>query len=410
MRNTLKTKMFLLSAFLLFVIHSDKGFCFDLNKTAIHGFLSQGYLKTDENNYLAHTEEGTFQFNEFGLNFTTALTDDLRVGIQFFGRDLGYAGNDEVTVDWVYGDYRWKDWMGVRFGKMKLDYGLYNEAREIDLIRTSIFLPNSVYNESWREELSNIKGLGIYGEIPTSGIGNFSYSFQIGTLTLDPDGTSANVLEQYVKRIGVTTDIDNYDCDYSYTYAVSWETPLEGLRLKLSGEETKGLEMTGPANGVLPADMNRNGIIEPGEGMPVNKIRYHSDLSRFIVASAEYQIGDFLMAAEYIDADNKIGLDFGNGIRSNRSAPWAGWYVSGSYRLNSLLALGLAYSEFKQDTNDKHGKLKEARGGNYFESWLNTWSVFARFDISRNWVLKFETSYNDGWTTHNPQDLSLIHI
>lgn len=404
MRKMLSARKIIFYAFLILFIKVDKGFCFDLNNIAMHGFLSQGYLKTDENNYMAHTEDGTFQFNEFGLNFTSTLTDDLRVGIQLFGRDLGHSGNDEVTVDWAYGDYRWKDWLGVRFGKMKLDYGLYNEIREIDFLRTSIFLPNAVYNESWREELTSIKGLGIYGEIPTTGLGNFIYSFQIGALTLDPDSASANVLEQYIQRFGITTDINNYNSNYSYTYGACWETPLEGLRLKLSGEETQGLEMTGPAKGVLPADLNRNGIIEPGEGIPVNNFSYETDISRFMVASAEYQQGNLLLAAEYIDADNKIVLDFGNGIRNRKSAPWTGWYVSGSYRINSLLALGLSYSEFKQDTNDKHGKLKEAQGRNYFESWMNTWSAFARFDISRNWVLKLETSYNDGWTTHNPQD------
>ena len=60
----------------------------------IHGFISQGYLKSDQNNFLAETEEGSFQFNEMGLNFNQDVTHDLRIGIQFFSRDLGKNGND----------------------------------------------------------------------------------------------------------------------------------------------------------------------------------------------------------------------------------------------------------------------------------------------------------------------------
>ena len=51
----------------------------------IHGFISQGYLKTDHNNYLAQSEKGSFQFNEMALNFGTDLTENLRFGCQFFG-------------------------------------------------------------------------------------------------------------------------------------------------------------------------------------------------------------------------------------------------------------------------------------------------------------------------------------
>ncbi len=46
----------------------------------------------------------------------------LRVGVQFLSRDLGETGNNEVEVDWAYGDYRFRNWLGIRAGKMKTDY------------------------------------------------------------------------------------------------------------------------------------------------------------------------------------------------------------------------------------------------------------------------------------------------
>ncbi len=87
---------------IFFLITESKTMANDL--VDIHGFISQGYLKTDNNNYLADTKDGSTQFNEMGINFRTSPTDKLTIGCQFFARDLGAVGNDEVTLGWVVGD------------------------------------------------------------------------------------------------------------------------------------------------------------------------------------------------------------------------------------------------------------------------------------------------------------------
>ena len=120
----------------------------------IHGFVSQGYLQSDENNFImAQTKEGTFEFNELGINFTTMLLPHLRAGVQLFAKDLGVIGNDQVEIDWAYGDYRWKDWAGIRVGILKIPHGLYSETRDIDALRTCILLPQSVYS-NWAIRLN----------------------------------------------------------------------------------------------------------------------------------------------------------------------------------------------------------------------------------------------------------------
>jgi len=54
----------------------------------VHAFVSQGYMITTESNYIAHSRRGTFEFTEVGINFTKNISDDLRVGMQLFSRDL----------------------------------------------------------------------------------------------------------------------------------------------------------------------------------------------------------------------------------------------------------------------------------------------------------------------------------
>src|SRR5690554_1155458 len=66
----------------------------------VHGIVSQGFLKTTRNNYLALTEQGSFEFTEAVLNITRPLDDTLNVGFQLFARDLGPIGNYDARFDW----------------------------------------------------------------------------------------------------------------------------------------------------------------------------------------------------------------------------------------------------------------------------------------------------------------------
>ena len=85
---------------------------------AVHGTVSQGYLRSSEYNYLTpDTRQGTFAFNEGIINFSGQIDGRTRVGLQFLGRDFGPVGNGEVIVDWAFGDYRWRDSLGFRVGK-----------------------------------------------------------------------------------------------------------------------------------------------------------------------------------------------------------------------------------------------------------------------------------------------------
>jgi hypothetical protein len=94
----------------------------------IHGFVGQGFIATTANNYLADSKRGSFEFSEVGINFSKQLTDRMRIGVQLFTHDLGPVGNYRTRFDWFYLDYRFWDWLGVRAGRTKLPFGLYNES------------------------------------------------------------------------------------------------------------------------------------------------------------------------------------------------------------------------------------------------------------------------------------------
>src|ERR1700730_11310681 len=60
----------------------------ELGQLQVHGFISQGFLLTSANNYLAHSSRGSFEFTELGLNFTMLATDKLTLRLQLFSHHL----------------------------------------------------------------------------------------------------------------------------------------------------------------------------------------------------------------------------------------------------------------------------------------------------------------------------------
>src|SRR3984885_14151094 len=94
----------------------------------VHGFASQGFVYTNDNNWLTmDTSDGSAAFTDFGLNMSTPITDRLRIGAQVYDRNLGQLGQYHPSLDWAVIDYHFKSWLGFRGGKVKTTHGLYND-------------------------------------------------------------------------------------------------------------------------------------------------------------------------------------------------------------------------------------------------------------------------------------------
>jgi hypothetical protein len=56
----------------------------------------------------------------------------MRVGIQLHMYQMGQIGGPNLLVDWVSGDYKISDRLGVRAGKIKVPVGLFNDSQDVD--------------------------------------------------------------------------------------------------------------------------------------------------------------------------------------------------------------------------------------------------------------------------------------
>lgn len=337
----------------------------------IHGFVSQGFIKSTNNNYLAQSERGSFEFTEVGLNFTKQISERFRVGMQLFMRDLGPLGNYKPQFDWFYLDYSFFDWLGIRAGRSKIPFGLYNEINDVDAARVPILLPQSVYPTDSRDFLLAQTGAELYGRVPLSVLGDLEYRGYGGTIFLDASDSDT---------------VSNFEVPYVVGGRLMWETPLDDLRvggtvqaLSLDGEYVLTQEMLQAFqdSGVLPADSNGQALFR----IPAT----------LWVASLEYTIHDFLFAAEYGRWYVKIRSDEPDVVPPSETTSER-FYVMASYRVASWFAPGAYYSVLYPDATNREGRALQQHDV----------ALTMRFDVTDHWLFKLEGHYMGGTADLDP--------
>lgn len=393
-------------------------------KLAIYGYVSQGYMISDTNNYLVdNSNDGSFQFREMGITFSSQIQHNFRIGAQLAAFDLGDVGNNEPTLDWAYGDYQISEYFGIRAGRVKGGgVGLYNETVDIDIVRTSIFPPPSVYNPLQRDSLLAVDGIAFYGELMSFPwyIGSFSYFWSFGSTSLIQDGLTNKFIASF-------NLIENPESEVSETMVanLSWSTPLDGLRIKLShvkadltvtGKQTLHIEWKNH----FPNEWKDN---YDGSGNASYKISPYS----LAAYSAEYVYNNLTFAYEeaHQTISRRLYLDT---IRDSvkLESKNLGRYFSTAYRFSEWLELGLSYGEYYSNKDDKDGKNPMASASNWmnlilsedgdalaesnqkapkdFYTWQKTASFTTRFDINTKWILKMEYSAINGVALLLPDD------
>jgi len=361
----------------------------------IHGFISQGYMKTERNNFIADSTDGTFQFNEMGINFGTQPLDKLRISLQFFARDLGSVGNDEIQVDYAYADYRLTDAFGIRAGRMKVAMGLYTETRDIDMLRTCIILPYSIYDENLRDGVNFMNGSSFYGDFNTERFGSLSYQVIAGSTNVKPDSATGEYL-----GFGELDTIE-VNVDTTYCFSLRYCDP-SGL-LKIGGD-------------MLFQDSNTKGLVLPDQRLsflqsPGSEMSLDINNTELYVWSLEFTWNDLVLTYEVKYTNgilNIIGQDGNPFILPTTGKPMVidgkpgGYYLMATYQFNDWFNAGVYYEEFYIDRNDTKGQQAVTIAGEFdYQYWMKKWAFSCKLNINANWLFKLETHYVDGTANVN---------
>jgi hypothetical protein len=364
----------------------------DLGGVQVHGTVSQGYIYSRGNNLVEGSREGTADFREYALNASVAVGQRGRLGAQLFGRKYGVIGDDRPYLDWLVAEYSACDWLVLRGGKLKIPYGLYGETRDIDSLRTGILLPQGVYVEYIRGAYRAMWGGALSGDVRTDALGCISYSLQYGS-------TSVDDAKDEMTRLTSNRDmvVNSIDEDVAVSLALTWRTPLEGVRLGYSFSYTRFV-----LHGTT------------GTGIPFNTEPMGQKIA---VVSAEYSLGSVALMAEGVHGtiDTTFLFDDSDAAPVGRPLPtdmgydseFRGFYISGNYRFGDRFFLGGGYSQFEFDQRNRI----VASNTTWAEA-VSQDDVFlsARLDVTANLVLKIEQHFISGqagaFQSENPEGVA----
>jgi hypothetical protein len=339
----------------------------------VHGFMSQGLAKTDENNYLTlKTQEGSAAMIDGGVNASAKIGRKLLVGAQVYTRNFGNLGNGDITIDWAQADYRFTSWFGVRAGKVKTVMGLYNDTQDMEFLQTFALLPQSVYPTDLRDGTIAHLGADVYGRV------NF-----------DKAG-GALVYTAYVGRRR-----DTYNGGYPYMLRAV------GIDYTTYGGRQTGGDVRWQAHnfqfGVahMVGDITGTGTwtfsFPPGSPEVTVPTREHSNDDHTTQVFGQYAAGRLKIDSEYRNyyRDENI-FDGLSTIITNMNA----WYLSGSYRVASHVELGSYYS--RSQVHAIPGPFAGFPATPPVDGHVYDKVVAARFDINRFIAVKVEGHFMDG--------------
>ena len=277
-------------------------------------------------------------------------------------------------------DYRFRDWFGVRGGKVKTVVGLYNDTQDMEFLHPWALLPQSAYPTDLRSVNIAHTGGDVYGRIGLSRFGSVSYVGYGGAQPVDTkSGFIYGVVDQGFSKVSYSGMNGGYD--------VRWSTPIPGLRGGLSYLRT---ETTVTATfKIYPASAEMH--------------------SRRKAVYAEQRWHGLTLASEYHWEPRVTDIAVAGRSQPVRNVQNTAFYVSAAYRVKKWFQVGTYHSRYKFEATAVPGLLPASN------SYINDQTVTTRFDFLRHWTCKVEGHFMDGvgsslgahgfYVSDNPQGL-----
>jgi len=360
----------------------------------VHGFLSQGLFSSSGNNVYGKSKDSVSAGStELGLNLSYQALNNLSFAVQGLYRRAGeITGSEgEVSLDFAFIDYTFfrhnKGRLGVRGGRVKNPWGLYNETRDVASTHPTIFLPLAYFERS-RSLFLSMDGAQFYTDYNTS-VGDFSFKFNLGVTNPSDKELLLAVTRNPFSTGSLASDLSflanlNYDINNGeYIFAISYAN----LGLKY--------------NNAMPTDPNQNLDIKIDS----------------LMLSAQYNGEKFSLTGEYSLQWNQFNnlYDPAEQKITDSHPVSEHWYIQTGYRVLDNLQFTLRYDSSTQDISDRDGTAFAIRYNHALPNYLGFTKdiVFgARWDITPAWMVRAEYHRVHGTSTlsalDNPDIFNLV--
>ncbi|MEI9976914.1 MAG: hypothetical protein WDO73_35600 [Ignavibacteriota bacterium] len=323
-----------------------------------HGFATQAFVFSGANNYLGmNTSSGSAAWSEAAINVNDQVTDKLRVGLQFHFTRLGQFGDSAVSLDWALGDYKINRWVGLRAGKVKIRWGLYNDIQDADPGYLWALLPEPIYAVDLRATNLSQTGAELYGGVPLGRKrGELAYSLYYG----DYSYASNDGYMEGFKQAGLS--FANQPGGKTPGFDLRWKTPFRGLTVG-------GSLMMYDAKGNLT-----NGT-------------FRQPLTYWPTYYTQYENRKFRLAWQYMKLVQYTTTMVDSDPPSTGLSDTRAWFAMGEYRVTDKLQVGFYHTRYKVASAEDHSD-----PANRF----NDSVVSARYDFNSYFYWKLEGHFIDG--------------
>jgi hypothetical protein len=353
----------------------------------VHGFASQAVLRSSANLYFGDSPSTSFDFTELGLNASYQVDPRLLFSGQLLIRRAGEMYDGTPSLDYGLLDFAplsdAERRIGVRLGRIKNPFGLYNETRDVPFTRPSIFLPQVIYYDKFRNVLLSYDGIMFYGD-RYGDQGNVSLNLGVGQSVIDENvewATFGGDFPGTLRAEGVNWGIGS----------LWYSTPGDELKLGLSA---------------ILTEMDFNS--EPDSFLESGTV----DILDWVI-SFQYNAADWTISSEYARTPtrwNDIGPFFPFEEQVSE-----GYYLQGAYRVLPNLELMARYEEGFANRNDRDGREHSSLTGGTtprFDFFSKIWTLGLRWDFNPNIMFRLEFQRHDGTYAlsirENPDPAALV--
>ncbi|GAA5215996.1 hypothetical protein ACFSJ3_10165 [Corallincola platygyrae] len=332
-----------------------------------HGFFSQGMVYTDENGFVEDDNGWSERQTEIGLNASWQINSDWRMAGQVVYLNGGNRYPEGFRLDYLLLDrlaYRTDtDEVHIQLGRYKNQHGLYRDSRDVPAAQPSIFLPQSVYWDMYRDQTLNTDGVALMGFHQVDA-GSLEWQFSGGATDIHDD------MEEWV--LGKNSSGD---------YEEDWVVQGSGYYTTDNGAWTMGLS-------VLRSNLDFHAD-EGSQAVSGQAYVWES------IASIRYSAERWETTFEYIDDQFKLyGLYFPEFRDRSHSD---GYYLQVRYFATPSLTLLARYDAKYLNKHDRDGKDFEKQTGapSYF-MFSKDWTLGLTYEVAENWLVRGEYHYVHG--------------
>jgi hypothetical protein len=358
-------------------------------KVQVHGFAGQGATYTDHHQVFGTSRDVSLDFREMGINTSVKLLPNLLISAQGLYRDTGGSDRQGARLDFAQADYSFPLLdsslvLGVRGGRVKIPFGLYNDTRDVVWTRPSVFLPQSIYFDTLalRQGMIAADGGVVYGRY-THGEHRYGWEF----LTAEPQDSTGGVMAFFT---GIPSVFPKVQGSFEGRPVLVGRTFYEwmGGRGKLMFS-----------------------VVDIDRDFRTSNMMYQDGNTKmtFPLFSAQYNAEKWSLTAEYgwINSERNGYSPLLQNLPTWKENTSENFYVQGEYRFTNDFSVLLRYDVLHINRDDRDGREMSRLTNGMIAAhrfYARDLTAGIRWEFARNFLLAADYHYVNGTAWLNETD------